>query len=111
MALDDSNWTYNEFLAFLLVYSAEMNYPLTVEELQFIQTRTEISDILKIKQKVDSVSDAEAMDIIDDYKKRYLDTPEKSARAKQHLEDLLKTPVSHSPLETAVVHIIERFIR
>lgn len=111
MAIDDSKWTYNEFLAFLLVYSAEMNYPLTVEELQFIQDRTGISDILKIKQKVDSVSDAEAIDIIDDYKSRYLDSAEKSEQARQHLEDLLKTPVTHSPLETAVVHIIERLIK
>ena len=110
MTIDDSNWTYNEFLAFMLVYSAELNFELSEAELNFIKDHTQISDIIKIKGKVDSVSDIEAIDIIGDYKKKYLDTPEKCAKARQHLEDLLQTPGGHSPIEKAAVHILERIL-
>ena len=110
MTIDHSNWTYNEFLAFLLVYAAEMNYPLSKEELEFIRSRTQIVDILKIKATVDSVSDMEAIDIIEEYRKKYLDSKEKEVQAKTDLENLLKTPGIHSQLEKAGVHILEKIL-
>ena len=87
-----------------------MNYTLSKEELAFIQERTQIADIGKIKVKVDSVSDAEAVDIIDDYRKKFLDTKEKEDKVRKDLEDLLKTGSHHSQLEKTVVHILERLI-
>ena len=110
MATNPSNFTYNEFLAFLLVYAAEMNYTLTKEELAFIKERTQITDIEKIKATVDSVNDIAAIDIIEDYRKKYLDTKEKEAQAKIDLENLLKTSGIHSQLEKAGVHILEKII-
>src|SRR4051812_27437386 len=107
MTIDHSGWSYNEFLAFLLVYAAEMNYPLTEEELQFIKARTQINDIEKIKSTVAAVKDVEAIDIIEEYRKKYLHTPEKELQAKTDLENLLKTPGIHSQLEMAGVHILE----
>ena len=110
MTLDNTNWNYNEFLAFMLVYAAEMNYPLSKEELAFIKERTAINDIEKIKATVDSVSDIAALDIIEDYRKKHLDTPEKHQQVKTDLENLLKTPGIHSQVEKAGVHILERII-
>ena len=110
MTINHSNWTYNEFLAFLLVYAAEMNDRLTKEELAFIKERTKISDIDKIKATIDSVNDIEAIDIIDQYRKIYLDTNEKKAQTKLDLENLLKTSGMHSQLEKAGVHILEKII-
>lgn len=105
-----TNWTYNEFLAFLLVYAAEMNYSLTKQELDFIKERTQINDIEKIKATVGSVSDVDAIDIIEDYRKKYLDSVEKKEQTKSDLENLLKTAGTHSQLEKAAVHILERII-
>ncbi|MCW5907112.1 MAG: hypothetical protein KIS94_04580 [Chitinophagales bacterium] len=113
MQIDDSKWTYNEFLAFLMLYAAESNMELTNEEVAFIQQRTGIADIERIKSVVDSVPDFEVLDIVEDYRKMYLDTPEKEEKVRQDLEDLLKTQSSHTrfhQLENAVVHILERII-
>lgn len=110
MTLDNSNWTYNEFLAFLMVYAAEMNLDLSLEELEFIRHRTGIDSITAIKEKVDSVSDAVALDIIDDYRERYLNTPEQKAKVRHDLEDLLKAQTTTNQFEKAVVHILERII-
>lgn len=110
MKVDNSQWTYNEFLAFLMVYAAELNMQLPTEELEFIRNRTGINDIAKIKQVVDGVSDVEAIEIIEDYRKIYLDTPEKEEKVRQDLEDLLKTQNKHTQLENVLVHILERII-
>ncbi|MCX6199346.1 MAG: hypothetical protein NTY88_09020 [Bacteroidetes bacterium] len=108
--LNDLNWSYNEFLAFVLVFGAEMNLPLSKEELEFIQERTQIENIGKIKTKVDSVSDTEGLDVIEHFRQKYLTDVDAAAKAKQDLEGLLKTPGKHSPFEKAAVHIIEKLI-
>ncbi len=108
--LNDLNWSYNEFLAFVLVFGAEMNVPLSKEELQFIQERTQIEDIGKIKAKVDSVSDTEGLDVIEHFRQKFLTAKEAEQKAKLDLEGLLKTPGKHSPFEKAAVHIIQKLI-
>ncbi|MDB5284699.1 MAG: hypothetical protein JWO06_3774 [Bacteroidota bacterium] len=110
MTIDDSAWSYNEFLAFLMVYGAQMNYTLSKEELEFIKQKTGIQDIEKIKAKVDSINDIEAVEIIDDYKNSFLSTPESKLKAKRDLEAMLKTPGTHSQLEKVAVHMIEKLI-
>lgn len=108
--IDNNNWTYNEFLAFLMVYGAQMNFNLSSEELEFIKTRTGIQNIEKIKSKVDSISDMEAIEVVAEYKKKYLSTPDTATKAKRDLEELLNTPGNHSQLEKVVVHLIERLL-
>lgn len=108
--LNDLNWSYNEFLAFVLVFGAEMNVPLSKEELQFIQERTQIENIGKIKSKVDSVNDAEGLEVIEHFRQKYLTTAEAKQKAKHDLEELLKTEGKHSSFEKAAVHIIEKLI-
>ena len=94
-----------------MVYGAQMNQGLTAEELDFIKTRTGIQDIDKIKAKVDSISDAEAIEAIDDYKSRNLATAESKTKVKNDLEGLLHTPGNHSQFEKVVVHLIERLLK
>ncbi len=88
-----------------------MNQHLTQGELDFIKTRTGIQDIGKIKEKVDSMSDAEGIELIDSYKCKYLSTEESKSKAKSDLDELLKTPGNHTQFEKVVVHLMERLIK
>jgi|ERR1043165_2762081 ribosomal protein L12E/L44/L45/RPP1/RPP2 len=110
MALESSNWTYNEFLAFLLVYAGSMDNELTKEELAFIQNRTKISQVDKMKATVQGLNDVEVIEVIEGYRKKYLDTAEKEVQAKTDLENLLKTPGEHSQIEKVGVHMLEKII-
>lgn len=110
-SINTGNWSYNEFLAFLMVYGAEMDQRLTDSELDFIKTRTGIQDIAKIKEKVSGISDIECLELIDVYKCQYLSTDESKAKAKNDLEELLNTPGSHTQFEKVVVHLIERLLK
>jgi hypothetical protein len=108
---NSNNWSYNEFLAFLMVYGAEMNRVLTQDELDFIKTRTGIHDIQKIKIKVEGLSDAEAIEVIDECKLKYLPTPESKSKVKSDLEGLIHTPGQHTQFEKVVVHLLERLLK
>jgi hypothetical protein len=110
MGTEGTSWDYNEFLAFLMVYGAGMNYTLSPEELQFIKTRTGIEDIDKMKKIVDGMTDVEAIDVIDNYKKKYLPSTDAKLKVRHDLDELLKAPGIHSQLEKVAVHLIERFI-
>ena len=110
MQLEDNSWSYNEFLAFLMIFGAEMNYPLSKEELEFIRERTNIENIGKIKAKVDSVTDVEGIEVIDHYRKKFLITQENKDKVKRDLEGLLNTNGKHSQLEKVGVHILEKLI-
>ncbi len=110
MQPDTTNLSYNEFLAFVMIYAASMDNSLTKEELSFIMQKTGASDVERIKAQVDGMADAESIELIDDYKKKYLAQPELVVKARRDLEGLLATPGQHSQLEKAVVHIIERLL-
>lgn len=110
MNQDNTDWTYQEFLAFILLYAAGMNLELAEGELQFIKDKTGIDDIGKIKNKLDDLSDSECIQTIESYKKIYLQTPESELKARRDLEALLKTPGTHSQFERAAVHILEKLI-
>ena len=108
--MDDTNWSYNEFLAFLMVFGAEMNFSLSTEELEFIRNKTGIQDIAKIKAKVDSRNDVEGLEVIEDYRETYLNTKEDEAKVKRDLEAMLHTEGQHSQLEKVAVHMIEKLL-
>jgi hypothetical protein len=109
MQEEKTNLSYNEFLAFVMIYAAGMNSGLSQEELAFIKEKTMVTDIDKIKAQVDGMTDSENIELIDNYKKRYIAGDEGSAKAKADLEGLLKTGGQHSQLEKVAVHIIEKF--
>ncbi len=110
MSAEKTDWSYNEFLAFLMIYGAEMNYKLSQPELDFIKAKTGVEDIDAIKRKVDHISDALALEQIDNFKKQYLTTPESRVKAKSDIEELLKAPGGHSQFEKAAVHLIEKLL-
>jgi len=110
-SINNGNWSYSEFLAFLMVYGAEMNQHLTKDELDFIKTRTGIEDIAKIKAKVDGMSDIEGIELIDSYKNKYLATAESKHKVKSDLDALLNTPGNHTQFEKVVVHLMERLLK
>jgi hypothetical protein len=110
MSTSNTNFTYNEFLAFVLVFVAEMNYPLSAEELLYIKQKTGVSDMDAIKQKVDAITDAEGLDLIDEYRKKYLINAVEEEKMKTDLENLLKTNGVHSQLEKVAAHMIEKLL-
>lgn len=103
-------WTYEQFLAFVWMYTAETNYHLTELEIDFIKQNTGIEDIAPIQSLLDSVSDSEAIDLIAAYKTAHLSNPEAEAKARKDVEALLGSKGEHPQIERAALHILERIL-
>lgn len=110
MQLDTSNLSYNEFLAYVMIYATGMNNKVTKEELAYIMQKTGVADVDSIKAKIDSMTDAENIELIDAYKQKNLSSPDQVTKARRDIDALLKTPGEHSQLEAAAVHMIERIL-
>jgi len=102
--------TYHEFLAFLMIYAAELNLELSTDELAIIRQKTGIEQIEPIKTKVDILSDIEALELIEQHRKIYLSSATEEEKVRQDLEALLHSAGQHTQLERAAIHILEKLI-
>jgi len=62
-----TNWTEEEFKAYLLIYASESNYEVTIEEKELIDFSFDEQIIDKIKSEVDNLNDYQKSQIIVEY--------------------------------------------
>ena len=70
------DWTYNQFLAFLLLYCARADYSITDAEKKFIRSKTDNIDLKVIRDEFDKLPEYEIIQIILYFKEKYYNTPE-----------------------------------
>ena len=77
------SWTKNEFLAYLLIYAAQINQIETEEEKEFIESRFDSKILKNIYKEINSDNDYQRIQkvMVYTYQENYLS---------QDLEDLLK---------------------
>ena len=62
-----TNWTEEEFKAYLLIYASESNYEVTIEEKELIDFSFDEQIIDKIKLEVNNLNDYQKSQIIVEY--------------------------------------------
>ena len=62
-----TNWTEEEFKAYLLIYASESNYEVTIEEQELIDFSFDEQIIDKIKSEVNNLNDYQKSQIIVEY--------------------------------------------
>jgi len=62
-----TNWTEEEFKAYLLIYASESNYEVTIEEKELIDFSFDEQIIDKIKSEVKNLNDYQKSQIIVEY--------------------------------------------
>ena len=62
-----TNWTEEEFKAYLLIYASESNYEVTIEEKELIDFSFDEQIIDKIKSEVNNLNDYQKSQIIVEY--------------------------------------------
>ena len=77
------NWTKDEFLAYLIIYAAQINQIETVEEKEFIESRFDAKILKKIYKEINNDNDYERIQkvMVYTYQENYLS---------QDLDNLLK---------------------
>ncbi len=73
---DIDNWTYEEFLAFLLMYAAYSDYKIVEEELEAIDIAVGKEHEQRAKKIMDKLNDAERIDLILSFEQKYFPNKE-----------------------------------
>ncbi|MFN8275856.1 MAG: hypothetical protein U0T84_00095 [Chitinophagales bacterium] len=104
------HWTYEEFLAFALVYVAELDGQLSSEEIAFVRQRTGLANVRYYDAIVKDLSDSESMEILALFKKRYLADTAAEQRVRTDLEAMFRSGHHHQQFERVALHLIEKLI-
>lgn len=105
-----ASWDYQHYFAYALIYIAEMHYNISPAELDFIKNHTGLESVAEIDALVKANSDIESMDILQEFKARFLNTPEKENAVRKDLEALFAVEHHHQQFEKAALHLIEKIL-
>jgi thiosulfate/3-mercaptopyruvate sulfurtransferase len=104
------DWTYDEFLAFLLIYVAHVDMEFAEEEKAFIRqtTSTEIFD--KMLVRFEAVSDFQAYQTILEYKQTHFPDEQKKAELLDKIQLLFDADAEFNIMEKELLHFLEKMM-
>ena len=68
----ETNWTYEEFSTFAMLYAASVNADVEPDDLNLIRQRVDENTFDKMKSVFDQCSDIKCIDILRAYHDRYM---------------------------------------
>ncbi|MBI1287650.1 MAG: hypothetical protein GC178_08740 [Flavobacteriales bacterium] len=67
-----AHWSYNEFLAFVLVYAANSDQQVVSKELDFLYNRFDVDLVNRMQKEFNDLSDSQCVDRLLMYKESYV---------------------------------------
>ena len=103
-------WSYDEFLAFLLMFAATDDAPISEEEKEIICNKVGKDCYKRIKKVFLKTSDYEALQIILSFKQNYYKTEHQKKRIFDNINDIFLADEKLSILEENLFREIKRII-
>ncbi len=110
ISMENQNWTYNEFLTFLLIYVANVDMEFAEEEKRMIQKVDGMETYQKMVDLFDSMSDYKAYETILAYKDTYYPTAVEKDRIMENMKDLFYADADFNIMEKELLHFLERMM-
>jgi hypothetical protein len=104
------NWTYAEFHAFVMLYAANTDGNISVEEENLIIPTLTASEYTRIKSIFMACGDSDALDIIFSYKEKFCKTQADKDKILADMLEIYKANVGLEQVERGVLHIFERML-
>ena len=105
--MNNLKWSYNEFLAFLLIYIAHVDMEFAEDEKTMIQKKFGESTYNKMLAEFNAMSDFAAYQTILDYKGVYYPTAEQKAEILEKIKDLFHADGEFNIMEKELLHFLE----
>lgn len=109
--MQDTEWTYEEFRAFAMLFVANTDGDITTEEENVIAPTLPPDRYNRVRQRFQHCSDAEALDIILLCKEKYCNTPEDKERVLNDMRKIYETHHGSKQVDFEVHHIFERLFK
>lgn len=110
MSSQTENWTYAEFHAFFMLYAANTDGHITLEEERMIAPTLSAEAYAGIKAKFMDCDDAEVLDVIWSYKDQYCATQADKDKILADMEAIFKANSAYGQVEREVHHLIQRML-
>lgn len=108
--MSELKWSYNEFLAFLLIYIANVDMDFADEEKIMIRNKVGVQTYDKMIAIFDNMSDYKAYETILSYKGVYYPTTEQKQEIIEKMKDLFHADMDFNVMERELLHFLDRMM-
>ncbi|MDX1684636.1 MAG: hypothetical protein R3275_05320 [Saprospiraceae bacterium] len=103
-------WNEKEFLAFILLYAANLDMEYRDEEKKLIQELLDKEHYVKVRDVYRELNDHQCLQLIQEYKGWYFPTAERTEVLLSKLDELFEADGDYSNLESACRHMLHRLL-
>lgn len=108
--MQNSEWTYDEFLCFLLIYVSHVDIDYSDDEKERLKRMFDEKVYDKVFSKFDSLNDYQALQEIFKYKEQYYGTPDKKQEVLDNIKIQFFVDGEYSVMEKEVFHFLEKML-
>lgn len=103
-------WNYEEFLSFLLLYTAHADMDYSDEERDYILNRVDRVHYERIMEEFQHLNDYEILNIIDKYRGLYFPTNDRKQEILSNIEKLFAIDGEYSVVEKSMFRLLQRIL-
>jgi len=108
--MKNAEWTYEEFLAFLLIYVAHVDMEFAEEEKAFIRRTVGNETFDLMLAKFEGMSDFQAYQTILEYKEFFFSDEASKSKLLENVRDLFDADADYNIMEKELFHFLERMM-
>ena len=110
MSLESSDWTYHDFLAYLLIYAASADFVITEEEKTLICTKVGEESYNKIMEKYQKDGNYQGLQTIIDLSDKYFPKKEDKMKLLKDMQEIFMADDEFSGSEKRMFKAFEIFL-
>tara|TARA_Y100000768_G_scaffold387793_1_gene380308 strand:+ start:2143 stop:2478 length:336 start_codon:yes stop_codon:yes gene_type:complete len=108
---DHTNWSEEEFKAYLCLYAADSNFEFHTEEKKLIESKFSPEVIAKIKEVTDDLNDHQRSRIIVDYVKSKKYTESQIDELLKEMKEVYLSDGSFDQYEQSIYNMLKKIIK
>ena len=103
-------WSYEDFLAFVLMYAAYADLEVLEEETDLIEQQVGHERTVLAKKIMDKLNDNERIDLIISFREKYFPTDEDHAKLFEDMKRIFLADGNYNQLEKAIMMYLKRLL-
>jgi hypothetical protein len=111
MKRDYNNWTYQDFLSYMLIYAASSDLNISEEEREYIQKRVEKDEFKEILKCFNKHSDYERIEVVKTLGEKYSNDIGSKSELRKELIKLFYADDDYSILEKNFFLMIKKIMK
>ena len=105
-----ANWTYEEVIAFTMLYAASADMEITANEEDLIKQKLDEAQYKKVKATFDSSNDAATIDLILSYKDQYFSTDQQRTAVLDEMRKVFDADDQFSLMERNMMKLFKHLL-